>query len=83
MSTRLYVGNLPRGVNEAILRMAFAQDRRAVRSIEIVIDERTGKPKGHAFVDMASEADARAAIRALDGSDLDGRTLSVHEDVRA
>ena len=77
MSVRLYVGNLPTGANEAILRMAFGQNRRKVTTVEIVFDERTGKPKGHAYVNMASEADALAAIRALDGSDLDGRALQV------
>lgn len=79
MSTHLHVGNLPHGANEAILRMAFGQNRRKVLRVEIVTDARTGKPNGCAYVDMGSEADARAAVLALDGSDLDGRALRVRE----
>jgi RNA recognition motif-containing protein len=77
MSTHLQVANLPHGTNEAILRMAFGQNRRKVVSVDIVLDKRTGKATGSAFVNMASEADALAAIRALNGSDLDGRVLQV------
>lgn len=79
MTTRLRVANLPHGVNEAILRMAFAQGRRTVLTIEIPLDERTGRHMGYAYVDMGSEADAQSAIRTLDGSDLDGKELRVSE----
>jgi RNA recognition motif-containing protein len=79
MSTRLRVANLPHGVNEAILRMAFEQGRRTVLAVEIPLDARTGKHCGFAYVDMGSEKDAQAAIRAMDGSDLDGKELRVSE----
>lgn len=79
MGTHLYVGNLPNGANEAILRMAFGQNGRKVTRVHIVVDEGTGRSKGFGYVDMASESDAQAAILALDGSDLDGRSLKVNE----
>jgi RNA recognition motif-containing protein len=43
------------------------------------MDRETGRPRGFAFVQMGSESDAKAAIAALDGKDLDGRTLKVNE----
>jgi len=78
VSKRLYVGNLPRDANEALLRLAFAQNGRAVESVEIVVDEITGRPRGHAFLDMATELDMEDAVAAMHGSDLDGRILDVH-----
>ena len=79
MGTKLYVGNLPHGANEAILRMAFGQDGRKVESVEIVLDEKTGKSKRFGYVEMGNYADAQSAIEKLNGSDLDGRVLSVNE----
>jgi RNA recognition motif-containing protein len=81
MGTHLYVGNLPAGANEAILRMAFSQGGRKVLGIEIAFDHKTGRSLGHAFVEMATETDARAAVQALDGSDLDGKPVRVSEGV--
>jgi RNA recognition motif-containing protein len=82
MGTRLYVGNLAHGTNEAILRMAFGQNGRKVTHVELAMDAETGKPKRFGYVEMASNADAQAAIRALNGTDLDGRDLQVSESVR-
>lgn len=82
MGTKLYVGNLPHGANEAILRMAFAQNGRKVTSVEIVLDAETGKSRRFGYVEMASDSDAQAAIRALNGSDLDGCDLQVSESAR-
>ena len=79
MGTRLYVGNLPHGANEAILRMAFGQGGRKVTDVTIGTDSETRRPQRFGFVDMATEADAQAAIEALDGYDLDGRKLKVEE----
>lgn len=78
MSKKLYVGNLPRDANEALLRMAFSAHGREVESVEIVVDEVTGRPRGYAYLGMASEEDLWEAVAAMDGSDLDGRTLEVH-----
>ena len=79
MSTRLYVGNLSFNSTEDAITRAFEQDSRGVQSVSVVTDRETGRPRGFAFVEMATEADARAAIEALDGTELDGRTLRVNE----
>jgi len=79
MGTKLYVGNLSYNSTEASLRAAFEADGRQVREVALIMDRETGRPRGFAFVQMASEADAKAAIAALDGKDLDGRALRVNE----
>lgn len=79
MTKRLYVGNLSFDTTEDTLSAAFEQDGRKVESVSIVTDRDTGRPRGFAFVEMGSEADASAAIQALDGQELDGRTLKVNE----
>jgi cold-inducible RNA-binding protein len=75
--TRLYVGNLSFHTTEPTLRAAFEADGRQVVEVKIVTDRDTGQPRGFAFVEMASPADAEASIAALDGSQLDGRSLRV------
>lgn len=79
MGTRLYVGNLSFQTNEADLTAAFAADGRQVSSVNMVTDRDTGRPRGFAFIEMATEADAQAAIKAMDGVELDGRPLRVNE----
>ncbi|MCA8952193.1 MAG: RNA-binding protein [Planctomycetes bacterium] len=79
MGTKLYVGNLSFNTTEDSIAAAFGQDSRQVQSVAVIMDRDTGQPRGFAFVEMASEADAQAAIKALDGSQLDGRTLRVNE----
>lgn len=79
MGTRLYVGNLSFGTSEQQLREAFSADGRQVEDVAIITDRATGQPRGFAFVTMGSDQDAQAAIAALDGQMLDGRTLRVNE----
>ena len=79
MTTRLYVGNLNYTTTEDGLRTAFAADGRTVKEVAIPSDRESGRPRGFAFVEMGSEGDAKAAIAALDGKDLDGRSLKVNE----
>jgi len=79
MGTRLYVGNLSFQTSEETLRSAFEQDGRKVVEVKIVTDRDTGQPRGFAFVEMSSPADAQSAMSALDGQQLDGRTLKVNE----
>ncbi len=79
MGTKLYVGNLSYESTESGLRSAFAADGRQVQEVAVVMDRETGRPRGFAFVQMGSEADAKAAIAALDGKMVDGRTLKVNE----
>lgn len=79
MSTRLYVGNLSFDTTQESLTGAFEKDGRTVKEVSIVTDRDTGRPRGFAFVEMGNEADAQAAIQAMDGVDLDGRNLKVNE----
>ena len=79
MATRLYVGNLSWDTQEDDLLEAFEQDGRKVTSARIMTDRDTGRSRGFAFVEMATEADAQAAIQAMDGYELDGRALRVNE----
>src|SRR5688572_29701685 len=79
MGTKLYVGNLSYNTTEESLRGAFEADGRQVQEVAIITDRMTGQSRGFAFVTMSSPADAEAAIGALDGASLDGRTLKVSE----
>ena len=79
MGTRLYVGNLSFQTTEDILRSAFGADGRQVTEVKIMLDRDTGRSRGFAFVEMNSDADAQAAIAALDGQNFDGRPLRVNE----
>ena len=79
MGTRLYVGNLSFQTSEQSLRAAFEQNGQKVVEVKIVTDRETGQPRGFAFVEMATPADAQAALSAWDGQSLDGRTLKVNE----
>ena len=79
IGTRLYVGNLSFKTSESSLRAAFERGGRKVSEVKIVTDRETGQPRGFAFVEMSSPAEAQAAIAELNGQDLDGRTLKVNE----
>ncbi len=75
---KLYVGNMSYSTSEQALRDAFGAHG-AVDEVAIITDRETGRPRGFAFVTMPNDAEARAAIDALDGTELDGRTLKVNE----
>ena len=79
MGKRLYVGNLPYDADEAGLRAAFSQDGRTVERVHIVLDRETQRPRGFAFVEMASDEQAKAAIAAMDGAVYGMRQLRVTE----
>src|SRR5688500_17427156 len=78
MGTRLYVGNLPYTVSSSELEQMFPAHG-TVQSAEVVADRDTGRSKGFGFVEMGSEAEAQAAIAALNGQDSGGRALTVNE----
>ena len=74
----IYVGNLSFDTTETELERVFATYG-AVSTARIATDRDTGRARGFGFVEMASDAEAQAAIRALNGSELQGRTLTVNE----
>lgn len=78
MSRNVYVGNLPYRISEEEVRQVFAQDGREVVSVNLITDRETGRPRGFGFVEMQSEAQAEAAVQALDGFMMDGRPLKVN-----
>ncbi|HEY3354242.1 MAG TPA: RNA-binding protein [Polyangia bacterium] len=79
MGVKLYVGNLAYGTTADQLRELFEADGRHVTDVSVVTDRTTGQSRGFGFVEMGSPEEATAAIGALDGRDLDGRTLRVSE----
>jgi RNA recognition motif-containing protein len=78
MGRKLYVGNLPYSVSEDELRDLFSRSG-AVDSVSVVRDNATGRARGFAFVEMASDADAQKAVTDLNETQLGGRTLAVNE----
>jgi RNA recognition motif-containing protein len=74
---KLFVGNLSYDTTEESLTALFSADDRAVDRVTVVTDRETGRSRGFAFVEMASEEDGRRAIEALNGAELDGRNLRV------
>ena len=79
MGKRLYIGNLSFNTVEGDLVSAFEQDGRKVASAQVVMDRDTGRSRGFAFVEMATDSDAQAAIKAMNGVEVDGRALRVNE----
>ena len=75
---KLYVGNLSYSTSEDMLRAEFGVHGE-VGEVAVVTDRDTGRPRGFGFVTMSSDDDARNAITALNGKELDGRTLNVNE----
>ena len=78
MSKKIYVGNLSFQTTESDITNAFA-GYGSVESVSIITDRDTGRSKGFGFVQMTEQADADKAIAALNGTQLDGRTLTVNE----
>ena len=79
MGTRLYVGNLPFDVDESQLRTLFVGGGREVTEVKMITDRDTGRPRGFAFVEMGTQADAQAAVGELNGTQMGGRALTVNE----
>jgi RNA recognition motif-containing protein len=80
MGTRLYVGNLPYDTDEDSIKTFFeGGGARQVTQVKIVTDRDTGRPRGFAFVEVASADQAKSAIDELNGRELGGRTIVVNE----
>jgi cold-inducible RNA-binding protein len=75
---KIYVGNLSYNVTEEELRQAL-EEFGPVNSATIIKDKNSGQSKGFGFVEMAAEADGKAAIEGLNGKELKGRTIVVNE----
>jgi RNA recognition motif-containing protein len=75
---KLYVGNLAYGVTDAVLEQMFASHG-SVQSAQVIMDRETGRSKGFGFVEMSSDQEAQAAIAALSGKQVEGRSLTVNE----
>lgn len=79
MGTKLFVGNLSYSITEQELRDAFAQSGRTVQSVRIALDRETQRPRGFAFVELASDAEADSAIKEWNGQMLSGRSVFVEK----
>lgn len=78
MGKKLYVGNLSYGTTDAALRQLF-EAHGTVTSAQVVMDRETGRSRGFGFVEMGSDQEAQAAITAMNGTQVDGRALTVNE----
>ena len=78
MGNKLYVGGLPYSVTEGRLQEIFAVHG-TVESAKVISDKFTGQSRGFSFVEMSSGSEAQKAMEALNGTQLDGRTLVVNE----
>ncbi|MEE9212205.1 MAG: RNA-binding protein [Phycisphaeraceae bacterium] len=75
---KIYVGNLSFQTTEDSLRDLFAQHG-ATEEIVVITDRETGRSRGFGFVTMPEDSQAQAAIEALNGTEFDGRSLTVNE----
>jgi RNA recognition motif-containing protein len=78
MSNKLYVGGLPYSVTDGQLQEIFAAHG-TVESARVISDKFTGQSRGFGFVEMSSGSEAQQAINSLNGTQLEGRTLTVNE----
>ncbi|MCZ6484652.1 MAG: RNA-binding protein [Acidobacteria bacterium] len=78
MNKKLYVGGLPYAVTEDKLKEIFSAHG-TVESARVITDRFTGRSRGFGFVEMTEDAEAQAAIDSLNGTELEGRTLTVNE----
>jgi RNA recognition motif-containing protein len=79
MAVKLHVGNLAYTTTADTLRAAFCEGGRQVASVSMATGHKNGEPRGFAFVEMATEKDAAAAIAALHQREIDGRAIKVEE----
>src|SRR5690349_14443629 len=80
MSRKLFVGNLPYSVTSERLQEAFSQFG-TVASSKVIVDRETGRSRGFAFLEMETDDQGAAAMQAMNGALLDGRSIAVREAV--
>ncbi len=78
MGSKMYVGGLPYAAGDDQLSELFAPHG-SVASARVITDKYTGQSRGFGFVEMSTEDEAKAAIEALNGTQYEGRTLTVNE----
>jgi len=78
MAKKLYVGNLPYTFHDGDLNELFSKFGE-IQSAQIIVDRRTNRSKGFGFIEMQNEQEAQSAIDTLNGTDLDGRAITVNE----
>lgn len=78
MGKKLYIGNLPYSANDQFLIDTFSECG-SVESARVITDRETGRSKGFAFVEMATDEEARNVIEQFDGATCDGRPMRVSE----
>ena len=78
MGSKLYVGGLPYSVTEGSLRELFSAHG-TVESANVISDKFTGQSRGFGFVEMSSSSEAQSAIQSLNGTQFEGRSLTVNE----
>lgn len=78
MSNKLFVGNLSFNTTENDLQDAFAAHGTVVEA-NLMMDRTSGRPRGFGFVTMGTDQEAQNAIQALNGANLDGRSITVNE----
>ena len=78
MGKKIYVGNLPPGADQLTLEKKFGQCG-TVESVVLITDRISGQNRGFGFVEMSSDAEAQKAIDELNGTDFDGKPLTVNE----
>jgi cold-inducible RNA-binding protein len=78
MGKKIYVGNLPWSTTSATLESLFAAHG-GVSSAEVISDRETGRSRGFGFVEMESDDACQRAIQALNGTEVDGRAITVNE----
>ena len=76
MATKLFVGSLSYSTTSEGLK-EFFESVGSVTSADVIMDRESGRSRGFGFVEMASDDEAQAAIKSLDGKELDGRTIMV------
>ncbi len=76
--TNIYVGNLPYGASDSGLEEIFSAHG-TVDKASVIIDRATGRSRGFGFVEMSNDDEARTAIEAVNGFEMDGRQLTVNE----